>query len=71
MTIAEYCKIVGTERLAEDLEVSVTTLQFWRSFRNCPKPENLQALTVHSDGKLTYENMIEDYLAFRKPGKQK
>lgn len=52
-TVGECAKILGTP---------VTTVSSWFNYKALPRPKTMMQIVKHTDGIVTYKEMIEDFV---------
>lgn len=62
MTLQQYIKTKGCRQLAQELSIAPNTVYSWLRFRNCPSPQWMHQLVKMSKGKVSYQEIVEQYL---------
>ena len=60
MTLAEYIKEIGEQKVADLVDVSRTTTKSWRYFVRTPKVKQAKKLINISNGLLDWESIYGD-----------
>jgi hypothetical protein len=70
MSLREFINKFTVKRLSEELTLDSSTIRYWRTGRSLPRVWDMKAIVVLSNGAVTYEEMIETFLASGKGNKQ-
>jgi len=62
MTLVQWVKHYGALRVSKLLGVHLSTVSAWTHYRSIPRPEVMKKIIHKTDGIVSYESIIEDYL---------
>lgn len=62
MTLNDWIKHYGAKNVARFLGIHISTVSAWTHYRSIPRPELMKKIVKKTDGIVSYESIIEDYL---------
>lgn len=62
MTLVQWVKHFGAKNVAQFLGIHITTVSAWTHYRSIPRAELMKKIIKKTDGIVSYESIIEDYL---------
>jgi hypothetical protein len=65
VTLKDWINSEGLYEVARKLKVNRVTVDYWRKGIGLPKPQIMREIVKLTDGKVSYEEMIETYFARR------
>ena len=65
MTLVQYIDKVGAVNVARKLSINIVTICNWTGYRSLPNAHRQVELVKFSRGKITYKEMVEDYVKYK------
>lgn len=62
MTLTQWIAHKTVSGCAQTLGIPMTTVSSWYHHRALPRPKLMMKIVKHTDGIVTYEEMIEDFV---------
>lgn len=69
--LTTWINTIGPKKIAEKLEVNITTVHHWKRRFALPRPNQMKIIKTWSRGAITYSEMIESFLSHKAKERKK